>query len=285
MKSVRMNFKSSIMLKGLVENEVNISLMAAKKGKIKKMIKVAYFDEGSATDFIYVLAGGKNCDKQEHIVTKTTELVAGAEAEVGKSTGIMSLFTTKGGINGSADFSREGSIIITKAIENTILTDYLNYAEKDGKDYIRVFSNCKPYPYPKSFAFFKMLTPFLKMTDGNIEVADGLNLNLALMDEALDSGRGYYELMVNDGGETVVLRFNNKAFRNNYYISDLVKMNMDYHAIEVGMVDIGSLTMESEFGENEEKEIRGYNLVGANMQAHNADEIKVYDVILAGVCK
>ena len=105
-----------------------------------------------------------------------------------------------------------------------------------------------------------MLTPYLKMTNGQIEVADGLSLNLALMDEALDSGRGYY------------------------VISDLVKMNLDYHAIEVGTVNIGSLTMESEFGNNQEKEINGFDLISKNIST-DSDEIKVYDVILAGVCR
>ncbi len=259
--------------------------MAEKKPKPRKMIKVVYFDEGSATDYIYVLAGGKSTDKKEHIVTKTTELAIGAEAEASKSAGILSLITAKVGVGGNADFSREGNTIITKAIENTILTDYLDCAEKDGKEYIRIFTECRLYPYPKSFAFFKMLTPYLKMTDGHIEVTDGLNLNLSLMDEALDSGRGYYELMAEENGETVVLRLNIKAFRNNYFISDLVKMKMDYHAIEVGTVNMGNLTMESEFGDSSDREISGYDLASGTDEAYSVDEIKVYDVILAGVCK
>lgn len=256
--------------------------MTVKRSKAKKMIKVVYFDEGSATDFIYVLAGGKNSNKKENIVTKSSELAVGAEAEASRSAGLLSAISAKIGVDGNADFSREGSTIISKAMENTILTDYLTSSEKEGKDYIRIFSECRPYPYPKSFAFFKMLTPYLKMTDGNIEVAEGLNLNLSRMDEALDSGRGYYELMAEDNGETVVLRFNIKAFRNNYYISDLVKMKLAYHAIEVGTVDMGSLTMESEFGNSSEREISGFDLA-PNEANSNADEIKVYDVILAGV--
>lgn len=259
--------------------------MTSRKPKGKKMIKIVYFDEGSATDLLYVLAGGKNTDKKEQIISKTSELAIGAEAEASKSVGVLSLFSAKIGIDGNADLSREGNTIITKALENTILTDYLSCAEKEGKDYIRIFSECRPYPYPKSFAFFKMLTPYLKMTDGNIEVADGLKLNLSLMDEALDSGRGYYELMAEENGETVVLRFNIKAFRNSYYISDLVKMKMDYHAIEVGTVNMGNLTMESEFGDNGDQEINGYDLASSNGKNCDADEIKVYDVILAGVCK
>ena len=100
--------------------------------KEKKMIKVIYFDEGSATDFIYVLAGGKSTDKKEHIVTKTTELAAGAEAEASKSAGILSVISAKVGVGANADFSREGNTIVTKAIENTILTDYLEHAAKTG---------------------------------------------------------------------------------------------------------------------------------------------------------
>lgn len=250
--------------------------------KEKRMIKVGYFDESSATDFIYVLDGGKNTDKKEHIITKAAEFAVGAEAELSKSAGILSVISAKLGVSGNADFSREGNTIITKAIENTILTDYLNHMENVGKSYISVFSNCKPYPYPKSFAYFKMLTPYLKMTNGEIEVTDGFSLNLSLMDEALDSGRGYYELMADCDGKTVVLRFNIKAFRNNYFISDLVKMNLDYHAIEVGSVNISSLTMESEFGDRQEREINGFDIIDSNSPT-TTNEIPVYDVILAGV--
>lgn len=61
-------------------------------------------------------------------------------------------------------------------------------------------------------------------------------------------------------------------------------MNLDYHAIEVGTVNVGSLTMESEFGDNQEKEINGFDMIDNTLSA-GSDEIKVYDVILAGVCR
>lgn len=258
--------------------------MLGNKEKKTKMIKVVYFDEGSATDFIYVLGGGKNMDKEEHIVRKTTELAAGAEAQAKANLGIITMIASKFGIDGSAEIAREGSTIITKAVENTILTDYLTCAKGDGKDYIRVFSNCKPYPYPESFAYYKMLTPYLIMTEGKVPIAEGLNINLAMMDQALDSGRGYYELMAEVDKEVAVLRFNIKAFRNNYSIADLIKMNLDYHATEVGSVKLTNLTMQSEFGVTEKAEISGYDIANENDIDH-IDEVKVYDVILAGVCK
>ena len=95
--------------------------------KDKQMIKIVYFDEGSVTDFIYVLNGGKNTDKKEHIITKTTELAAGAEAEANKSANVLSILSAKIGVGANADFTREGNTIITKAIESTLLTDYLEY--------------------------------------------------------------------------------------------------------------------------------------------------------------
>ena len=79
--------------------------------KVKKMIKIVYFDEGSATDFIYVLEGGKNTDKKEHIVSKATEIAVGAEAEAKKSAGILSIISAKVGAAANADFSREGKDI------------------------------------------------------------------------------------------------------------------------------------------------------------------------------
>ncbi len=253
--------------------------------KSMQMVKIIYFDESSATDLIYILGNGKSEDKKAHIVKKTNEIVAGAEAEVGKSIGILSMIGAKVGIGGNADFSREGTTIITKAVENTLLTDYLHCVKKEGKNYITVFPECKTYPYPNSFAYFKMLTPYFTMTDGKVQIAEDLNFNLALMDQALDSGRGYYELITEYESKSVVLRFNIKAFRNSYFISDLVKMNLEYHAIKVGTVKRENLTMESEFSDKREEEISGYNLVNKDAFEMEQEELKVYDVILAGVCR
>ena len=111
--------------------------------RAKKMIKIAYFDEGSATDLLYVLAGGKNTNKKQDIVTKTSELAIGAEAEANKAVGVLSMFSAKMGAAGNADLSREGNTIITKALENTILTDYLSCSEKKGKKYINLFLTYK----------------------------------------------------------------------------------------------------------------------------------------------
>lgn len=254
-----------------------------KNKKVKTFIKIIYFDEGSATDLLYILDGGKSVDKEEKIVTKTTQLAAGAEAQAGAKINLLTKITTGMGIDGSADASREGRSILSKAIESTVLTDYIRCSENEAKTHITVFPKCRPYAFPGSFTYFKMLTPYLTMTDGKVEVAQGLNFNLALMDQALSSGRGYYELIAHLSSEKVVLRFNINAFRNNYSISDIVKMELDYHAIYVGTISEDSLTMQSEFSEKKEA-ISGYDIVKPDSATAAATALKVYDVILAGVC-
>ena len=255
----------------------------SKTKKSNTFIKIIYFDEGSATDLLYILGGGKSSDKEERIVTKTTQLAAGAEAQAGAKINLLTKITAGIGIDGSADASREGRSILSKAIESTVLTDYIRCAEDEAKTHITVFSKCKPYAYPGSFTYFKMLTPYLTMTDDKVEVAQGFNLNLALMDQALSSGRGYYELLVQQATERIVLRFNINAFRNSYSISDIVKMKLDYHAIYVGTISEDSLTMQSEFSEKKEV-ISGYDIVNSNNTETPSKDLKVYDVILAGVC-
>lgn len=255
-----------------------------KTNTVQQMIKIVYFDEGSATDYLYIMDGGKTQSKEEQVVTKTTEIATGAEAQAGARLGILSSITAKFGVEGAADFSREGSKIISKAIESTLLTDYIKCAEKNKDNHIHVFVDCQPYPYPGSFAYFKMITPYLIMTEGKVPITQGLNINLAMVDQALDSGRGYYELVADTHDKKIVLRFNTSAFRNNYSLSDLMKMRLTYHAIEVGTISPAKLTMQDEFGKNEETEISGFDIVEEETSG-DSSELKVYDVILAGVCK
>ena len=61
-------------------------------------------------------------------------------------------------------------------------------------------------------------------------------------------------------------------------------MNLCYHAIEVGTVSESKLTMSSEFSEQKEAELSGFD-IGKNSEQQSRAELKVYDVLLAGVAK
>ena len=247
------------------------------------IIKVVYFDEGSATDYIYISEGGKSDEKKDNIVTKSTSLAAKAEAKAEAKFKFFSFLNTSASTDIHAEVAREGNSIISKAISNTILTDYLSLVDgqSDEARHIVEFKDCLLYPYPESFAFYKMLTPYMVMTEGKVDIGSDIKLNISLMDQALESGRGYYELIADHSGAKSVLRFNIKAFRNNYSISDLAKMRLCYHAVEVGIVPEVNLTMQSEFSQFN-KSVTGYEIMG---EGKHDSEIKVYDVILAGVDK
>ncbi len=246
------------------------------------IIKVIYFDEGSATDYIYISEGGKSEEKKDNIVKKSTSLVAKAEAKAEAKFKILSFFNASASAEMAVAADREGNTIVSKAISNTILTDYLTLFESQSNDKnIVKFNDCLLYPYPESFAFYKMITPYMIMTEGKVDIGSDMKINIALMDKALESGRGYYELIAENNGTKSVLRFNIKAFRNNYSISDLAKMRLCYHAVEVGSVPEQNLTMQSEFSQFN-KSITGYDIMA---QGKQTTEIKVYDVILAGVDK
>ena len=247
------------------------------------IIKVVYFDEGSATDYIYISEGGKADEKKDNIVTKSTSLAAKAEAKAEAKFKFFSFLNTSASVGTHAEVAREGNTIISKAISNTILTDYLSLVDDqiDETPHIVEFKDCLLYPYPESFAFYKMLTPYMAMTEGKVDIGSDMKLNIAMMDQALENGRGYYELIADYSDVKSVLRFNIKAFRNNYSISDLVKMRLCFHAVEVGTVPEVNLTMQSEFSQFN-KSITGYDIMGGEGQG---SELKVYDVILAGVDK
>lgn len=248
----------------------------------KKIIKVIYFDEGSATDFIYIVEGGKSEDQTKEIVEKTSELAAKTEAKATAKFGLLPFLKASAGAEAEASFQREGNTIISKALVNTILTDYLKTVEESTNSfYVTRFTDSVLYPYPESFSYYKMITPYLVMTEGKVDLGSDIKLNIALMDQALESGRGYYELIAEKDGIKSVLRLNIKAFRNNYSISDLIKMSLDFHAIEVGRISEKNLTMQSEFNPST-GEISGYDVVAG---IEKSNDLKVYDVILAGVSK
>ena len=79
----------------------------------------------------------------------------------------------------------------------------------------------------------------------------------------------------------MLLRFNANAFRNNYNISDLTKMDLAYYAIKVGTCDISRLDMSKEFDFSKKKPT-SYDVIGEDIETQTND-LDVYDVILAGV--
>lgn len=113
---------------------------------------------------------------------------------------------------------------------------------------------------------------------------DELPVNLAELDSALTSAKGYYELVGQSAdGAKRILRFNIQAFRNNYGLVDLGRMRLVFHGIRVGKAAESSLTMQAEMAPAAEyAPLTGLDVVDGGL-TEPSTILDVYDVILAGV--
>jgi hypothetical protein len=122
------------------------------------------------------------------------------------------------------------------------------------------------------------------------EILENKPIILEKIDEALEKGRGYYELKAQKSNEILVLRFNLKAFRNNYSLLDITKMDLLYFAVKVGKMNISDLDAENEFkiknnlGSDELADRINQNSCDViGLYADSNDIVDVYDVVLAGI--
>ena len=118
------------------------------------------------------------------------------------------------------------------------------------------------------------------MTSSNIKTNE-ISFDISKMDEAFKSGKGYYELLATHKNKPCVFRFNIEAFRNNYSIADLTKMDLVYYGVKVGKVDISMLDISNEF--NGEKSTTITSAYDIEEKKQNQNKVDVYDIMLAGV--
>ena len=240
-----------------------------------QFLKIVYFDEYSAMDLLNIEHGGMQ-DTSAVDVQKTNKSVEGKLlTEIGIGKKLFGLAKAYGEISGTAGFGRANEKTIEVTISNTVLTDYLSVSETE---IVTKLDNYKVYPEEKSMTYMKLFAPYLKFVD-----SDELPFNIEDLGDILDEGKGYYELIgenKNDSSDKNIFRFNIKAFRNNYGLVDLSKMDLVFHAIKVGEASLDSLNAENEFKTNEE-----VVTVDDILENPANDLCNIYDVILAGVVK
>lgn len=135
------------------------------------MVKVIYFDEGSATDFLQIYYGCSIAitDEKEGTVGYKLNGKSHKQACVGNNF----LFFLKAcfSISRNAEISKSNGSLLKTTISNTILAGFVNFTsnqEIDNKD-IEVFKDFKLSVIKDSFAFAKMLKEDSKLSE---EVAD-----------------------------------------------------------------------------------------------------------------
>ena len=101
------------------------------------------------------------------------------------------------------------------------------------------------------------------------------------LDNILNSVKGYTEVISKNGNQMDVLRFNTNTFRNNYKLSDILKMSLDVYAVKVGKISKDKMELENEIKIGE-KVVTASEILNNKVQSEE-NALDVYDVILAGV--
>ena len=241
-------------------------------------LKVIYFDEEAATDLLCIRNKGRVINE-----IKRASKINNSESLSGETSAGIGLpfipFKLQTNIEAKGKLNRKVDKIVDQIFTNDVLSDYLELAYSEDK--IQKFNNSLVHAYPNSLAYFKLLTPYMAMTEGKLDAGD-IKLNIPLMDEALTKGKGYYEMILNSNDSKIILRFNLNSFRNAYSLADLVKMNLTYHGVNVGKTSINQLDINNEF-QIDEMKIDAYELATQNDKKKSTDNVDVYDVLFAGV--
>ncbi|EHK2442916.1 hypothetical protein KCL46_003028 [Clostridium perfringens] len=251
-----------------------------KEDKNNKIIKIVYFDESTAVDYIQMKHGGIY-KTQEQTKQKTN-----GEGHIKFSEELQAKVNLLGYLKGFLKQSADADIGISKekllvtTIGNTILTDFLKEVSNDNG--IKKFNNKTVYVEENSFTYIKLFSPYMAIAK---DIDD--EFDVAKVDEALKNGKGYYEMLIDDSNSTKILRFNINAFKNNYGLIDLTKMNLTYFGVLVGKCCFDELKIENQFSvEKKSKKFNAEEIINGMPNINNDEEkleCEVYDVILAGV--
>ncbi len=248
------------------------------KKEMSGFIKIIYFDEQAAQDYLDITNGGRLDWSKEENKKRAAEILTEIEAQAKGGFNILEVI--KAILSGSISAKGSGEIshIFDSTIKNTLLTDYLDKV-KDNSD-VKKFNHCVLYAPATSASMYKMVSSYLTIVPKEQMPIDMEKLNSAVLSE-----RGYYSLLV-DGDDKTVLRFNIKAFSNNYGLADIGKMKLTCYGVLVGECNPEDLSIENEFGPvKKDVVVTAESVVdGVDVEAKDKKP-QIYDVVLAGVEK
>ncbi|WP_299058425.1 DUF6414 family protein [uncultured Actinomyces sp.] len=204
------------------------------------MVKVVYFDEDVAVDYLDVYAGGREARSTSKNNHRTNYGGVDAQVEASAKFHLVSYIRASLGVDGKVGASSSTEKMVNQTISNTILTDYIEKVGQDNSGVEKLDGYSLEFPNP-SFSLMRMMFPYLRLEDesANPEIFDSI-------EKVFSEIKGYYEMLATCEGRRVILRFNSSAFRHNYKYSDMLSMGLTYYAVPVGIRSVYDLKLEME---------------------------------------
>lgn len=277
-----------------------------------KILKVMYFDNNSAGDYLNIIHEGVKSSKTEkenkketftninfsakfHLITLLVALLGTVSAVINSNIIVKLISLLVSVLSNSANFiplgieflnqrKKSNKKLIRTEIRSSVLTDFIDKVGKENKDIIHI-NDYSIKIEQASFAFIKHYSPYINSLGFKHE-----GIDISKFFEVMANTKGYYEVLAEkktDEGKVVrkIFRLNADSFRNNYKLTDILKMNLEYYGIKVGKMELKDINFNSvlQINSEETKDIIDIknNLENSNdIDKTNNKKLEVIDIIL-----
>ena len=213
--------------------------MNASSNELSRLVKVVYFDEDAASDYIDLAAGGREELVLSDENSGDMSLSANAEAKLSAKIPFWSFFRAGAGVGGEFNVSEKAKNIVSRTISNTILTDYTKRVAESSLG-VEKFEGYD-VEFVESLSRMRLYLPYEQL-NGTAEDCKDIKVSK----QSLDEIKRYYEMLGVRKERRLILRFNHSAFRNNYSCLDMLSMNLTFYAVKVGETTLFDLKNEKE---------------------------------------
>ncbi|CAJ1204821.1 MULTISPECIES: DUF6414 family protein [Lactobacillaceae] len=214
-------------------------------------MKVVYFDESSAIDYLTISNHGQRStsSKTEKTVEGSTSADVKVKSKLGKWLSVIPGIEIDGEVNLSGKVAADK--LVKSSVTSAVLSDFLDSVAKSSDEIVKL-EDYSLSLYKDSIEYIQSISPYLMMTNGKLDIDDGVQIEANKIYDALKLGKGYYELVgrkLNELEYSAIFRFNNSAFQHNYGISDLTSMKLVSYGVKSGDKLLSTLNFSRSFQE------------------------------------
>lgn len=251
--------------------------MAKKKEKLP-FIKIIYFDNSTAIDYINIINEGEITVEEINKVMNESGAEVNVDGEAKAS--LLNMLKLSVGLKSNINLSNSSEKIVNSTLTTNMMVEFIKFAKEDKK--IEQIKEVKLSTDKETASYIKSVSPYLALLKDTNEIPEFKDFNIAKFDEVISQAKGYYEFIAkNKDDKEMILRFNADGFRNNYKFNDLLKMDLTYYGIKVGKCFKDDIKFVNEI--NQEEKIVTINDFNVFSNNSNSDLLDIYDIILAGV--